>query len=45
LLIEELGRKKGLLRKGNLVDIDRTSRLILKDWQEGNIIVDWIELT
>jgi ribosome biogenesis GTPase A len=36
-LIEKLGRKKGILKKGNEVDEDRTARLILKDWQEGRI--------
>lgn len=37
ILLEQLGRKKNFLLKGNCVDIDRTARLILKDWQEGNI--------
>jgi len=37
MLIEKLGRKKAFLVKGDEVDIDRTSRLILKDWQEGNM--------
>jgi hypothetical protein len=37
ILVEKLGRKKGILKKGNEVDEDRTSRLILKDWQEGRI--------
>jgi ribosome biogenesis GTPase A len=36
-LIEKLGRKKGFLTKGNKIDEDKTSRLILKDFQEGNI--------
>ena len=35
--IEKLGRKKAFLVKGNEVDVDRTSRLILKDWQEGKM--------
>lgn len=39
ILIEILGRKKGFLKKGNQVDEDKTSRLILKDWQEGKIKV------
>jgi ribosome biogenesis GTPase A len=38
-LIEELGRKKGFLGKGGVVDEDRTARLVLRDWQEGNIRV------
>ena len=37
ILIEKLGRKRGILKKGNEVDEDRTARLILKDWQEGRI--------
>jgi len=36
-LIEKLGRKKKLLKKGNVVDSDRTARMILKDFQEGKI--------
>ncbi len=39
ILIEELGRKKGFLKKGGFVDIDRTARLILRDWQKGEIRV------
>ncbi len=37
ILMEKLGRQKGLLKKGNEVDEDKTARLILKDWQEGRI--------
>lgn len=37
ILIEELGRKKGFLKKGNKVNEDQTARFILKDWQEGRI--------
>ncbi len=36
-LIENLGRQKGFLKKGNEVDEDKTARLIIKDWQEGKI--------
>tara|TARA_Y100000310_G_C20561080_1_gene753093 strand:- start:190 stop:1029 length:840 start_codon:yes stop_codon:yes gene_type:complete len=36
-LIEELGRRRNFLRKGGVVDEDKTSRLIIKDWQEGKI--------
>ena len=36
-LIEQLGRQKNILKKGNEVDADKTSRVILKDWQEGKI--------
>jgi len=35
--IEELGKKKGFLGKGGKVDVDRTARIILKDWQIGAI--------
>jgi ribosome biogenesis GTPase A len=37
ILIEELGKKKGFLIKGGEVDVDRTARIILRDWQEGKI--------
>lgn len=37
VLIEELGKKKGFLGKGGVVDVDRTARLILRDWQLGRI--------
>ena len=37
ILIEELGRKKGFLKKGGLVDEDRTAKYILRDWQTGEI--------
>ncbi len=36
-LIEQLGRKKGFLKKGNQVDEDKTARFVLRDWQEGRI--------
>lgn len=35
--IEELGRRRHLIKKGNIVDTDKVSRLILKDWQQGKI--------
>lgn len=37
ILIEELGRKKNFLKKGNEVDEDRVARSIIRDWQEGRI--------
>ena len=37
LLIEELGKKKGFLKRKGEVDEDKTSRLIIKDFQEGKI--------
>ncbi len=39
ILIEKLGKEKNFLKKGGKIDIDRTSRIILRDWQEGNIRV------
>lgn len=39
VLIEELGKMKNFLSKGGEVNIDRTARMILKDWQEGKIKV------
>jgi len=36
-LIEKLGKKKGFLGKGGKVDVDRSSRIILRDWQKGMI--------
>lgn len=37
VLIEKLGRKRGHLGKGGKIDADRTSRIVLRDWQEGKI--------
>ena len=39
-LIEALGRKKNILKKGAEVDTDRVARIILKDWQEGKIKIN-----
>ena len=36
-LLEELGKRKGFLKKGGEVNDDAVARLILKDWQEGKI--------
>jgi hypothetical protein len=36
-LLEELGRKKNMFKKQGEVNFDKTSRIILKDWQEGKI--------
>ncbi|MFH1248757.1 MAG: GTPase [archaeon] len=38
VLIEKLGRKNNFLKKGDVIDVDRTTRLILRDWQSGNIL-------
>ncbi len=40
MLLEQLGRAKKFLLKGNQVDTDRTARFILKAWQEGNIRIE-----
>ena len=37
IFIEELGKKLSYLRKGNLVDEDRTAKKVLRDWQSGEI--------
>jgi ribosome biogenesis GTPase A len=37
ILLEELGRKKGFMKKGGEVNEDTAARLILKDWQSGKI--------
>ena len=38
-LIEKLGKKKGALKKKDMVDEDKVARDILKDWQKGEIKV------
>jgi len=40
ILIEELGRKLNYLKKGNQVDEIRTSKQVLRDWQEGKIRIE-----
>jgi len=37
VLVEKLGRKRNVIKKGNIVDVERVSRIILKDWQAGII--------
>jgi len=37
ILIETLGKKMHFIKRGGVVDIDRTARLILRDWQDGRI--------
>ena len=37
VLISELGKAKKFLGKGGETDVDRTARIILRDWQEGRI--------
>ena len=37
VLLEKLGKKWNFLKKRGEIDVDRTARRILKDWQEGKI--------
>ncbi len=37
VLLEELGKRKGFLKKGGEVNEDATARGIIKDWQTGKI--------
>jgi ribosome biogenesis GTPase A len=37
-ILENIGLKFNKLLKGNIVNIDSTSRMILRDWQKGKII-------
>ena len=39
ILLEEVGKKKGFMKKGGEVNEDMSARFILKDWQEGKIKV------
>ena len=36
-IIEELGKKKGHLLKGGVVDENRTCSMIVRDWQQGRL--------
>ena len=38
-LIEILGKKRNILKKGGVINTDRVARLIIKDWQDGKIII------
>jgi ribosome biogenesis GTPase A len=38
-IIEEIGKKKGFLRKGGLIDEQRTLYSIIRDWQKGKLRV------
>ena len=35
--LEEIGKKKGLLLKGGVVDIQRAAMQVLRDWQKGRL--------
>jgi ribosome biogenesis GTPase A len=37
LFLEAIGEEKRILKKGGVVDIDRTAREVLRDWQNGLI--------
>ena len=39
IFIEKLGKRKNFLKRGGEVDFDKTARFILKEWQEGKIIL------
>lgn len=36
-IIEEIGRKKGFIKKGNEIDTTRASIQIIRDWQSGRL--------
>ncbi len=35
--LEEIGKKKGLLLKGGVVDVQRAAMQVLRDWQKGRL--------
>jgi len=37
VLLNELGKRKGFLKKGGFVNEDQTARFIIKEWQEGKV--------
>ena len=37
LLLEEFGKKNGMLLKKGVIDIERAARIMLRDWQDGII--------
>jgi len=37
IFLEELGKRKNFLKKGGEINVDKTARLVLKDWQNGTI--------
>ncbi len=37
VLLETLGKKRNLLLKGGAIDMDRTARIVLKEWQSGAV--------
>ncbi|MBU0977521.1 MAG: 50S ribosome-binding GTPase [Nanoarchaeota archaeon] len=39
VLLEKLGKKWNFLKKGGEVDTERTARRILRDWQEGKVVL------
>lgn len=36
-LLEELGKRRHFFSQGGVVDIDKTARFVIKEWQEGKI--------
>lgn len=37
IFLEELGKARGFLKKGGVVELDKTARMVLRDWQNGVI--------
>jgi len=40
-ILLEIGRKKNFLRKGGKVDEVRTALTIIRDWQRGNLLLNF----
>jgi len=36
--LEKLGKKRGYLKKGGIVNLERTARMVMKDWQDGVVV-------
>lgn len=35
IILEDIGRKKGFLLKGGIIDVHRAALLVIRDWQKG----------
>lgn len=35
--LEKLGEKRGFLKKGGVIDLDKVARVVLRDWQDGKV--------
>jgi ribosome biogenesis GTPase A len=40
-ILLEIGKRKNFLRKGGKVDEDRTALTIIRDWQKGNLLLNF----